>query len=636
MKIQHLNKIWIFLLPLFMWACYNEEHFSLPGPYEEEEFGQLDSMPYPFAPGRTEGVYLIRNGQPELKYVSTLGYTDFAPHLGTDQLSWYQEKDRYGNLYFGSRPHMSFYPLSDADYLGGDRNSYQCNDLYGRLFLQTGPNKKWHLYAKMALETTNRNTFCNFILERKDQWALRLVGGFDNANNLFFFQDKELNFIDGSYKRCSQFYAPYETFEYEVICVNGFAYCKVNGLIVWAQNLKSETEGFPLAFRPWKNAVRFYDLYVEGDYEEMDIVSPQREKGYTAIQAPALVKSNNEILLFAEGRKYLAMQTSDLQAVRSNATDIILKRSSDGGETWSEPEILIGGDESVNLRPTVITDNEGKIHLFYTVDRNGMQDGNYATYTQVSEDGGHSWSIPVEIPCNFTGYTVSTQGGRGICRTDGTLVVPLQCSAGKTGTLATIVSSDNGQNWTPGTPLVGYRNRFANLIESLDGNTLTMYIGHDGSGDSRKISTSTDGLTWTDPVDANIDTGTSGQASSGATVQMQDGTLVHFTANDYVSGTDFATGYVSSLFGEAIKQQKEMYIYNSPDFSKGLDVTILHNGETKWTEPESMLKIQTYPYYKFLTGKADAIAIDEHTVLCVCEGGVAIPQEGLISFKKTL
>ena len=76
----------------------------------------------------------------------------------------------------------------------------------------------------------------------------------------------------------------------------------------------------------------FYELSIEGDYVMQEPVGVQRENDYMTIQAPALTDVNGTTLLFAEGRHEVMMQTSRLASIRSNATDILMKRSTDGGK----------------------------------------------------------------------------------------------------------------------------------------------------------------------------------------------------------------------------------------------------------------------------------------------------------------
>lgn len=645
LRISKISTCLLMAAAFLLGSCYDEQHFSMPGPYEDEDWSQ-DSMPFPFSADKTDGIYLIKEGVADFSRISTRGFTDFAPEVPTTQYSWYQGQDRYGNAFFGSRQHKNFYQIDDADNFGGNKFSYECNDLYTRSFLEIGANKKWYVYAKMAIESLGHDTRCNFVYEGNEGWNKRGIAGFDRqytrysnvaaVPEFFFFRNESVGTISAEiYEPCYLFFEPGEIFEYELVCVNGFAYCRVNGTTIWVENLQTTDHSRPLMFRPWTNAVHFYDLYIEGDHEELPAVTTQHEQGYQTIQAPALTKYNNEILLFAEGRLENMRQESVENMVRSNATDIVLKRSTDGGDSWTELTRIVGGDGSVNMRPSVLTDNTGKIHLIYTVDRTGKQDGDYTIFYLNSEDGGRQWSEPQEIVCDMGDYISSTNGGHGIQTSTGDLIFAIQGANGRVGTLATIRSTDGGSTWTQGTPLAGYRNRYANLIE--DNGKLIMYIGHNGSGNSRKISTSEDGgETWTEPVETNINTGKQGYTSSGATVKTVDGKLVHFTSDGHVLGNVYALASTPGGFEADLKARKEMYIYRSPDFSSGMTVQYSEDMGGNWSAPESLLKVQGYKDYKYLTGNMDAVLVDDHTILCVGEGGVSVPYEGLLSFKVTL
>src|ERR1035441_6228175 len=55
--------------------------------------------------------------------------------------------------------------------------------------------------------------------------------------------------------------------------------------------------------------------------------------GYHTYRIPALIVTSNQTLLaFCEGRKNSRSDTGDI--------DLLLKRSSDGGNTWSEPQVV--------------------------------------------------------------------------------------------------------------------------------------------------------------------------------------------------------------------------------------------------------------------------------------------------------
>ena len=55
--------------------------------------------------------------------------------------------------------------------------------------------------------------------------------------------------------------------------------------------------------------------------------------GYHTYRIPALIITSNQTLLaFCEGRKNSRSDTGNI--------DLLLKRSADGGKTWSEPQVV--------------------------------------------------------------------------------------------------------------------------------------------------------------------------------------------------------------------------------------------------------------------------------------------------------
>lgn len=639
-NIKLISGIWLITAMFLLSSCYQEEHFTMPGASDSDSVAVDVKYPFPFSADKSAGMYLIKEGNVDYKRVGTKGFTDFAYNIPESTLSWYEGLDINGHKFFGSREHKNFYSDEPADNFGGEKFSYECNDFFTRVFLKTGMGSNWYFYTRMALTSLGHGSRCHFSFEGNTEYGDRTIAGFDdmwNQPEIFFYRKGarvEPLVASSTYKHNFEQMIVGEPFEYELVCVNGFIYCRVNGLTIWTVDTKAETHARQIIFRPLSNAVHFYDVYVEGDYEEMDMIAWQHEANYATIQSPALVNTGDEILLFAEGRKYNMTQTNMVGAVRSNATDIIVKSSSDGGTTWTQPEVVVGNDGAVNMQPCVVKDHTtGKLHLFYTVDAGGNHEGDYQVMLITSDNNGKSWSQPVEVPCSVSGYNVSSHAGHGIQASDGSLIVPLRLTMAKMGTIATLRSTDGGASWVLGNTLDGVRNHHVNLLEQ-DGK-LVMYIGHNGAGSSRKITYSDDwGANWTSPVDANINTGNYGHQSSGATLQTGN-KVIHFTANDFVKATSFTMASTPTDRVAFVKEIKEMYLYKAPDMTMGLTVTVSDDQGATWSEPENMLKMQTYKDFKFRTGNMDAVLWGT-TAVCVCEGGVSVPYEGLICFKKAL
>lgn len=108
---------------------------------------------------------------------------------------------------------------------------------------------------------------------------------------------------------------------------------------------------FPNAEQHSVSAIKEWDemaLFVSG------------EGGYHTYRIPSLlVAQDGSLLAFAEGRKSGSGDTGDI--------DLLLKRSEDGGHTWSEQMVLWDDGENVCGNPSpVLDESTGEIHLLLT------------------------------------------------------------------------------------------------------------------------------------------------------------------------------------------------------------------------------------------------------------------------------
>ena len=245
---------------------------------------------------------------------------------------------------------------------------------------------------------------------------------------------------------------------------------------------------------------------------EFNYIYNQGTDGFELYRIPAIVKSkSNTLLAFAEARK-----------ARSNGysgdIDLVVKRSSDNGKTWSKQITIWNDGQNTCGNPVPIVDDRGRIHLLMTwnfqTDKwgaitNGTGEDSRRPYYTYSDDDGITWAQPVEITSSVkkekwdwyaTGPCHGIQIQKGIHK--GRLVAPNYFTTRESGKVTSyshiIYSDDYGKTWKPGepTPVGGVGE--CSVAEIGEG-TLMLNMRAD-EGFYRKSCTSIDGgLTWSSP-----------------------------------------------------------------------------------------------------------------------------------------
>jgi sialidase-1 len=123
--------------------------------------------------------------------------------------------------------------------------------------------------------------------------------------------------------------------------------------------------------------------------------------GYKAFRIPAFLRlPNGDLLAFCEGRVNGADDFGDI--------DMVMKRSSDQGNTWSPLQVVAEADTLQLSNPAPVLDLTdpaypgGRIFLFYNTGTHREGDiikgkGIKRCYYKTSADGGRTWDTPVDI-----------------------------------------------------------------------------------------------------------------------------------------------------------------------------------------------------------------------------------------------
>lgn len=227
------------------------------------------------------------------------------------------------------------------------------------------------------------------------------------------------------------------------------------------------------------------------------------DDGYHTFRIPALLQTRRRTLLaFCEGRRQSASDSGDI--------DLVMKRSQDGGRTWSALHVVadlgfntIGNPCPVQDRATgrillPLTYNPGEVVERQIINRE--VEARRAVYVSHSDDDGRTWATPREITATVTepAWTwYATGPGVGIQLRSGRLVIP--CDHVVEGTKEhfshVILSDDGGTNWRLGGSTAAGANE-CQVVE-LPGEELLLNMRNAGRRHERIVSRSRDGgLTW--------------------------------------------------------------------------------------------------------------------------------------------
>jgi len=212
-------------------------------------------------------------------------------------------------------------------------------------------------------------------------------------------------------------------------------------------------------------------------------------EGFDTFRIPAIVVTNEgTVLAFCEGRREGGGDAGDIE--------IVLRRSIDGGKTWSPMEVIWDDGPNTCGNPCPVVDREtGDIFLLLTHNFGEDEEtkiwentskGTRTVWVTKSSDDGVTWTEPLDITSATkdarwswyaTGPGVGIQLTRGLAK--GRLVVP--CDHGIVGSWDyhshVIYSDDHGKTWKLGGSVPDKTTSESQVVELEDG-SLALYIRH--------------------------------------------------------------------------------------------------------------------------------------------------------------
>ena len=250
------------------------------------------------------------------------------------------------------------------------------------------------------------------------------------------------------------------------------------------------------------------DLFTKGDLD------------YKLFHIPGiLVTEKGSVLAWCEARQ----DGGDWDNI-----DILLRRSTDEGKTWSEPVNIVNipgpnkknpafpnnghfdpDDITIN-NPVLIADKDGTVHMLVCLEY-------MRCFYQKSTDDGLTFSKPVEITPTFDSFkknypwrVIATGPNHGIQLENGRLVVPVWLSsadgvnAHRPSVTSTIYSDDGGKTWLAGEIAVPNSKNFVNPNETtsvqLSDGSVMLNVRSESPTHRRITVTSPDGATdWSEP-----------------------------------------------------------------------------------------------------------------------------------------
>lgn len=267
------------------------------------------------------------------------------------------------------------------------------------------------------------------------------------------------------------------------------------------------------------SVVNLRGILIEAAEPPLVEVFVRRVDDHNTYRIPSLICTpKGTLLAFCEGRKFSAGDQSP--------TNIVLKRSLDGGKTWLPMQVIVQAVPESAANPTAVIDRvtdtvllvydrwpelpEGRSPVGFTR-APGLGRDSVTTWITTSDDEGVTWSTPVDITATTKKpeWTENNHGpGVGIQTRAGRLIIPCnECrydvhpdEIANVWNFA-IYSDDHGKTWRMSDHEVGPGLSESQMVELADGSLLLNARSYRGKGCRAGAISNDGGKTWSEPFD---------------------------------------------------------------------------------------------------------------------------------------
>jgi len=266
--------------------------------------------------------------------------------------------------------------------------------------------------------------------------------------------------------------------------------------------------------RPHRDTMTVHDFTVIGGTRppkptgQATTVWQSGENKIDTYRIPSLIiAKNGDLLAFAEARHRSSSDTGDI--------DLVMKRSRDGGKTWSQSQTIWDDGSNTCGNPCPVVSSKGEILLLVTHNLGSDHESQIIAGTSQStrrvkllrsSDHGKSWSEPKDITDttkqpNWTWYATGPGAGIELSRGKhkGRLVIPCDHIEAKTRHYYShvIFSDDHGISWQLGGSTPEHQVNECEVVELDNGDLLLNMRNYNRKQRTRQQATSSDGgVTW--------------------------------------------------------------------------------------------------------------------------------------------